>query len=73
MGIAPNRNPHVTLTWAPSGNKETRTPEGNMDENSGEGAELGLTSWAAEEAVTKNRDKLRRLMSCPVPHPWARN
>ena len=37
MGIAPNRNPHVTLTWAPSGNKETRTPEGNMDENSGEG------------------------------------
>jgi len=67
--MAPNRNPHVALFWAPSGKRSRGRPRETWRRTvEKECAELGLTSWAAAAAVAKNRDRWRALISGPIPN-----
>ena len=69
LRMAPNRNPHVALSWAPSGKRSRGRPRETWRRTVvKERAELGLTSWAAAAAVDKNRDRWRALISGPIPH-----
>ena len=74
LRMAPNRNPHVALSWAPSGKRRRGRPRETWRRTvEKERAELGLASWAAAAAVAKNRDRWRALISGPIPHSGARN
>jgi len=56
--MAPNQNPHVALSWAPSGKRSRGRPRETWRRTvEKECVELGLTSWAATAAVAKNRDR----------------
>ena len=69
LRMAPNRNPHVALTWAPSGKRKRGRPKETWRRT----VEKELSSWAAAAAVAKNRDRCRALTSDPIPHLGARN
>ena len=74
LRMAPNRNPHVALSWAPSGKRSRGRPRETWRRTvEKERAELGLKSWAAAAAVAKNRDRWQALTSGPIPHLGARN
>ena len=74
LRMAPNRNPYVALSWAPSGKRSRGRPRETWRRTvEKERAELGLKSWAAAAAVAKNRDRWRALTSGPIPHLGARN
>ena len=74
LRMAPNRNPHVVLTWAPSGKRIRGRPRETWRRKlERERAEMKLTSWATAAAVAKNRDKWRQLISGPIPHLRERN
>ena len=58
LRMAPSRNPHVALTWAPSGKRKRGPPKETWQRTVEKGrAELRLSSWAAAPAVAKNRDR----------------
>ena len=76
LRMAPNRNPHVALTWAPSRKRKRGRPKETWRRTvEKERAELRLSLWAAAAAaaVAKNRDRWRALTSSPIPHLGARN
>ena len=74
LHMAPNRNPHVALTWAPSGKRKRGWPRETWRRSvEREPAELKLTPWATVTAVAKHRDKWKKLISGPISHLGERN